>query len=71
MRTQRSRYSTAALGTPAAAGGPSGFSTIVENSVENPGLSELTLLKILEVSGSAYGEGLNRALFPWFSPQSW
>jgi len=58
-------------GPPAADGGPSRFSTIVENSVEKPRLSELAVMKILEVSGSAYGEGPNGALFPLFLPVSW
>jgi hypothetical protein len=33
------------------------FSTTVENSVEIPGLSRLTAMKSLVLSGSAYGEG--------------
>jgi hypothetical protein len=37
--------------------GPGRFSTTVENSVENSGVSGLTAMKSLVVSGSAYGEG--------------
>jgi len=33
------------------------FSTTVENSVENSGLSGLAAMKSLVLSGSAYGEG--------------
>jgi hypothetical protein len=54
-----------------AAGGLCRFSTIVENSVENSGLSELAVMKTLEVSGSAYGEGLSAAFFTLFLGQSW
>ena len=36
---------------------PRGFSTIVENSVENSGLSRLAVLKSLVLPESAYGEG--------------
>jgi hypothetical protein len=39
------------------------FSTIVEISVENSGLSGLDAMKSLVVSGSAYGEGPNYAVF--------
>jgi hypothetical protein len=47
--------------------GPSRFSTIVENSVENSGLSGLATMKTLMVSGSAYGEGRWKAFFTLFS----
>jgi len=40
------------------------FSTTVENYVENSGLSRLAVMKILVLSGSAYGEGLKMAIFP-------
>jgi hypothetical protein len=36
---------------------PTGFSTTVENSVENSGLSGLAVMKTLVLSVSAYGEG--------------
>jgi len=38
-------------------GAPSRFSTTVENSVENSGLSGLATMKSLVLSESAYGEG--------------
>ena len=46
-------------GFPAISGdrAPSRFSTTVENSVENSGLSGLAAMKSLVLSGSAYGEG--------------
>lgn len=46
-----------------ARGGTGRFSTIVEISVENSGLSGLAAMKNLVVSGSAYGEGPNEAVF--------
>jgi len=48
-------------------GGPSRFSTIVENSVENSGLSELAVMKSLVLPESAYGEGGYMAIFSTFS----
>jgi hypothetical protein len=45
-------------------GALSRFSTTVENSVENSGLSGLATMKSLVLSGSAYGEGLLVAIFP-------
>jgi hypothetical protein len=44
-------------------GGPSRFSTIVENSVEISGLSGGVRPKMLVVVDSAYGEGVNDADF--------
>ena len=54
--------------TIGAATAPSRFSTIVENSVENSGLSELAVMKSLVVPESAYGEGNLVAIFSTFSP---
>jgi hypothetical protein len=46
---------------------PGRFSTIVEKSVENSGLSGLTVMKNLVVPESAYGEGDFVAIFSTFS----
>jgi hypothetical protein len=46
---------------------PRGFSTIVENSVENSGLSRLATMKNLVLPESAYGEGCLVAIFSTFS----
>jgi hypothetical protein len=54
------------LGT-GANGAPRRFSTIVENSVENSGLSELAVMKSLVLPESAYGEGGYMAIFSTFS----
>jgi hypothetical protein len=53
---------------PAIGGGaaPGGFSTTVENSVENSGVSRLTAMKSLVLSGSAYGEGNLMAVLSMF-----
>jgi hypothetical protein len=49
-----------------AAGKLGRFSTIVEISVENSGLSGLAVMKTLEVSRFAYGEGPRAAFFTLF-----
>jgi len=46
---------------------PGRFSTIVENSVENSGLSGLAAMKNLVLPESAYGEGRFIAIFSTFS----
>jgi hypothetical protein len=55
------------LPTIDADGAPGRFSTIVENSVENSGLSGLATMKTVVVSGSAYGEGRLDAIFASFA----
>jgi hypothetical protein len=55
-------------GFPAIGGdeAPGRFSTTVENSVEISGLSRLTAMKSLVLSGSAYGEGNLMAVLSMF-----
>ena len=48
-------------------GALSRFSTTVENSVENSGLSGLAAMKSLVLSESAYGEGYLMAVLSLFS----
>jgi hypothetical protein len=48
------------------AGGPGRFSTIVEKTVEISGLSRAGAAQPLKVSGFAYSESRDRALFSVF-----
>jgi hypothetical protein len=64
----RARVPAPPAGLPA--GGPGRFSTIVEKTVEISGLSREPRTQPLKVSGFAYSESRDRALFSVFLPAS-